>query len=38
MFNNHYINIVENISGKPPDDSLKNLDDEEAVQKIILKI
>ena len=24
MFNNHYINIVEKTSGKPPDDSFKN--------------
>lgn len=37
MFNNHYINIVENISGKPPDDSFKNLNDAEAVKEIILK-
>ena len=38
MFNNHHISIVENISGKPLDDSSKNLDDAKVVQKIILKL
>ena len=37
MFNNHFINIVEETSGVPPENSFENFDDAEAVNRIIKK-